>query len=61
MHELLPGFLTWPWFSERHGYDFNGTSILGDEGNLCIDPVEVDEAVLDELAKQGVGRILRGA
>ena len=24
MKEILPGILTWPWFSERHGYDFNG-------------------------------------
>ncbi len=58
MHEFLPGVLTWPWFSERHGYNFNGTLILSEEGNLCIDPVEPTEEVLDRLAKEGVARIL---
>jgi glyoxylase-like metal-dependent hydrolase (beta-lactamase superfamily II) len=58
MRELLPGILSWPWFSERHGYDFNGTLVLHEEGNLCIDPVEPDAAVLDRLAKEGVARIL---
>lgn len=58
MREVLPGVFTWPWFSERHGYDFNGTLVLHEEGNLCIDPVEPDDGVLDRLAKEGVARIL---
>jgi glyoxylase-like metal-dependent hydrolase (beta-lactamase superfamily II) len=58
MRELLPGILTWPWFSERHGYDFNGTLVLHEDGNLCIDPVEPDAAALDQLAEAGVARIL---
>lgn len=58
MREFLPGVLTWPSFSERQGYDFNGTLVLHEEGNLCIDPVEPDDAVLDCLAKEGVARIL---
>ena len=58
MRELLPGVLTWSWLSERHGYDFNGTLVLHGEGNLCIDPVEPGEAVLDRLAKEGVARIV---
>ena len=24
LHEILPGIWTWPWFSQRHGYNFNG-------------------------------------
>ncbi len=40
MRELLPGILTWVWFSGPHGYDFHGTLVLHEEGNLCIDPVE---------------------
>jgi glyoxylase-like metal-dependent hydrolase (beta-lactamase superfamily II) len=58
MRELLPGVLTWPWFSERHGYDFNGYLIRHPEGNVAVDPVEMTGAVLDELAAEGVRRIV---
>jgi glyoxylase-like metal-dependent hydrolase (beta-lactamase superfamily II) len=58
VHEFLPAVLTWPWFSARHGYDFNGTFVLDERGNLCVDPVEPDAATLDRLAKEGVARIL---
>ena len=33
MKEIVPGILTWPWFSERHGYDFNGYLIRLPGGN----------------------------
>ena len=47
LREIVPGIVTWPWFSERHGYDFNGYLI----GKTAIDPVEgelpqVDRVVL---------------
>lgn len=58
MRELLPGILTWPWFSEPHGYDFNGTLFLHESGNLCIDPVPPSDQVLDELEQEGVQQIL---
>lgn len=58
MREFLPGVLNWSWFSEPHGYDFNGTLFLHAEGNLCVDPVDPSEEVLDQLAKEGVARIL---
>lgn len=58
MVEFLPGVFTWPWFSQRHGYNFNGTLVLHENGNVCIDPVEPDAAVLERLAKEGVSRIL---
>ena len=58
MRELLPGVFTWPRFSERHGYDFNGTLVLHPDGNLCIDPVEPDPVTLDRLAELGIARIL---
>jgi hypothetical protein len=51
MREFLPGVLTWSWFSEPHGYDFNGTLVLHEGGNLCIDPVEPSAEVLDRLGK----------
>ena len=38
LREIVPGVLTWPWFSERHGYDFNGYIVR----EIAIDPVEGD-------------------
>jgi len=58
MREILPGILTWPWFSARHGYDFNGWLVRDPKGNVCIDPVEMPDAVLDEIAREGAGRIV---
>lgn len=58
MREFLPGVLGWSRLSEPHGYDFNGTLLLIAEGNLCVDPVEPAEEVLDRLAKEGVAQIL---
>jgi glyoxylase-like metal-dependent hydrolase (beta-lactamase superfamily II) len=58
MREVLPGIFTWPWFSERHGYDFNGTLVRHATGNICVDPVEPPPAVRDRLAEDGVARIV---
>jgi glyoxylase-like metal-dependent hydrolase (beta-lactamase superfamily II) len=58
MREILGGIWTWPWFSEPHGYNFNGHLILNAGGNLCIDPVEPTAANLEEIARLGAGRIL---
>jgi glyoxylase-like metal-dependent hydrolase (beta-lactamase superfamily II) len=57
MREIVEGIFTWPWFSQRHGYDFNGYLVRHPEGNLCIDPVEMPPEVLDEIARLGVQRI----
>src|SRR5512139_3048844 len=58
MEEIVSSIFTWPWFSQRHDYNFNGFVIRDAAGNLCIDPVEPDTAVLDEIARLGVVRIL---
>jgi glyoxylase-like metal-dependent hydrolase (beta-lactamase superfamily II) len=58
MKEIVAGILTWSWFSERHGYDFNGYLIRLPGGNLAVDPVEMDDSVLEELARAGAARIL---
>jgi glyoxylase-like metal-dependent hydrolase (beta-lactamase superfamily II) len=58
MREILTGIFTWPWFSEPHGYNFNGHFIRHAAGNLCIDPVQPSDEDLTELARQGVARIL---
>ena len=58
MREILNDIFTWPWFSEPHGYNFNGHLIRHAEGNICIDPVEPGEEGLNEIARWGVARIL---
>jgi glyoxylase-like metal-dependent hydrolase (beta-lactamase superfamily II) len=58
MREVLSGIFTWPWFSEPHGYNFNGHLICQSTGNLCIDPVEPTDEDLEQLGKYGVARIL---
>ena len=58
LREIVPGILTWPWFSERHGYDFNGYLIRHPGGNVAVDPVEMDDALLSDLAQRGVARIV---
>jgi glyoxylase-like metal-dependent hydrolase (beta-lactamase superfamily II) len=57
MREIVEGILTWPWFSQRHGYDFNGYLVRLPGGNLCIDPVEMPPDELAEIAGLGVQRI----
>lgn len=58
MKEILSGIFTWPWFSEPHGYNFNGYLIRDAAGNLCVDPVEPTPDDLEEIARIGVRRIL---
>ena len=58
MREIVPDVLTWSRLSERHGYDFNGHVLRYPDGNLCIDPVEPDEADLARLAVVGATRVL---
>lgn len=58
MREILNDIFTWPWFSEPHGYNFNGHLIRHAEGNLCVDPVEPGEENAEHIALIGVARIL---
>ncbi|MBI2183147.1 MAG: hypothetical protein HYU31_20360 [Deltaproteobacteria bacterium] len=58
MREVVSGIFTWPWFSEPHGYNFNGHLIHHAGGNLCIDPVEPAEEDFEEIARHGVARIV---
>jgi glyoxylase-like metal-dependent hydrolase (beta-lactamase superfamily II) len=57
MREIVEGIWTWPWFSEPHGYAFNGHLVAHAAGNICIDPVDGGAEVLDALAARGVGTI----
>jgi glyoxylase-like metal-dependent hydrolase (beta-lactamase superfamily II) len=58
LREIVPEVFTWSWFSERHGYDFNGYLFRHASGNLAVDPVEIPKGVLDELTAIGVSAIL---
>lgn len=58
MHEIVPDIFAWSWFSEPHGYDFNGYLLRHPAGNLCIDPTTPSEEVLEEITRLGVSRIL---
>jgi glyoxylase-like metal-dependent hydrolase (beta-lactamase superfamily II) len=58
MNEIVPDIFTWAWFSEPHGYLFNGYLVRHSEGNLCVDPVPPSDESLAEIARMGVARIL---
>ena len=58
MRDVVSDILTWPWFSEPHGYDFNGHLVRDPGGNICIDPVEPTEDDMNALVREGVTRIV---
>ena len=58
MREIVRGILTWPWFSEPHGYNFNGHLIRDPGGNICIDPVKPTEDDLTAIIREGVTQII---
>ncbi len=58
MRDVVRDILTWPWFSEPHGYNFNGHLVCAPGGNICIDPVEPTEADMNALVREGVTRII---
>lgn len=43
MRTIATDILMWSWFSQPHGYHFNGFLISDRAGNLAIDPVEPTE------------------
>jgi len=55
---ILGDIISWSWFSEPHGYNFNGLLIPHAAGNICVDPVELGDELLSELARRGVGQII---
>ncbi len=58
MRDIVSDILTWSWFSEPHGYNFNGHLIRDPGGNICIDPVEPAEDDMNDLIREGVARII---
>ena len=58
MRDIVSNILTWPWFSEPHGYNFNGHLVRDPGGNICIDPVEPTADDMDALVREGVAWII---
>ncbi len=58
MREIVSDILTWPWFSEPHGYNFNGHLVRDPGGNICIDPVEPTADDMETLVREGVAWIV---
>jgi hypothetical protein len=58
MNEIVPDIFTWAWFSEPHGYNFNGYLVRHSDGNLCIDPVPPSDESLADIARMGVAKII---
>lgn len=58
MNEIVSDIFAWAWFSEPHGYNFNGYLVRHPEGNLCLDPVPPSEADLADIVGMGVTSIL---
>jgi glyoxylase-like metal-dependent hydrolase (beta-lactamase superfamily II) len=58
MEEIVHDVFTWRRHSQPHGYDFNGHLLRLSDGNICVDPVQPSEAVLDELIRMGASRIV---
>jgi hypothetical protein len=58
MHEIVTDVLTWTWFSEPHGYNFNGYLVRHGEGNLCIDPVPPSDECLADIVRIGATKNL---
>ena len=57
MREIVPGILTWPAYSDRFGYDFNGFLVPRPDGDtLVVDPVE---PTADDLAAIAAARPTR--
>lgn len=54
MNEILPDIFRWSWRSPRHGYDFNGYLVALSNGNVCIDPADMTDEALEDLAKRGL-------
>ena len=58
LNEIITGIFTWAWFSQPHGYNFDGYLVRHPEGNLCIDPVPPGDADLAEIVRIGVSKVL---
>ncbi len=58
IRDIVSDILTWPWFSKRYGFNFNGHLVRDSGGYNCIDTVEPTEDNTDTLVYEGVAWII---
>lgn len=58
MKEIYPGIYTWSWLSPKHGYNFNGYALNGEDGLIVIDPAFVSEDELDDILELGTPKCI---
>lgn len=55
---VVPGVWSWSRWQPDRDLDFNGFFVEGADGNLVVDPVELDEATLAALRERGVAAVV---
>jgi uncharacterized cupin superfamily protein len=55
---VVPGVWTWSRWQPDRNLDFNGFFVETDEGNLVVDPIDPDDALLGELTARGVEAVI---
>ncbi|MGB7292433.1 MAG: hypothetical protein WBD99_09700 [Thermodesulfobacteriota bacterium] len=58
MKEIYPGIYTWSWLSPKHGYNFNGYALKGEDGLIIIDPALMSEEELDDILRLGTPKYI---
>jgi glyoxylase-like metal-dependent hydrolase (beta-lactamase superfamily II) len=58
MEEIYTGIYTWSWLSPKHGYNFNGYALKGEDGLIIIDPALVSEEELDDILRLGTPKYI---
>src|SRR5688572_33389884 len=53
LHEEAPGVLRWSRWNVQRQMDFNGTIVLAPDGNVAVDPPDMDEAQIERLRSLG--------
>src|SRR3954447_25369230 len=55
---IVSDISSWPFYSEKFGYDFHGYLVCSPSGTVVVDPVEMPAAVLEQLAGANVSQIV---
>jgi glyoxylase-like metal-dependent hydrolase (beta-lactamase superfamily II) len=58
MKEIYPDIYTWSWLSPKHGYNFNGYALKGEDGLVVIDPAFLSEEELDGILELGTPKYI---